>query len=198
MQKGDYWVDWKAIAVKHAQKGLKKGKPMAEVKNAVLKAEQPAQALQWFGDKWGANVVNNAPIQKVYNKYMLKAGDWVVAGDLAPVPKPPQPHFLDIPNPDKFMENVVPAKVVPEPDPFNDNLGNVMKELKQLIDYAADNNEEVPLTLVRAYNRLKQLEGNDSWVNGYNVGFADGGGNNKPEPQPAEFWDEPEPDDPEL
>jgi hypothetical protein len=189
------WVDWKAIALQHAKK---KGKPVAEVKNAV-----PAQALQWFGANWGENVANNAPpIQKVYNKYMLKPEGWGVVDDLVPVPKPPQPHFLDIPNPDKFMENVVPAKAVPEPDPFNDNLKNVEKELKQLIDYAAANNEEAPLTLVRAYNRLKQLEKGDNfdhWIAGYQVGFGDAkNGAAPPKPEPVEFWDEPEPDDPEL
>jgi hypothetical protein len=179
------WVDWQKIAINHA----KKGKPVPKVENAMQ-----IKIIDDFE-------VQGIDHKKAFNDFWLlqdkKAFDWWGA----PKAPPPQPaaieQFFEIPNPAKFLvEEAAPQAPQPaEPDPFNDNLYTVRKELQDIVDFSYANGEEPPLTLVRALNRIKLLEKNgDDWQAGYNVGWADAGGAKQ---QPEDDFDDP-PDDIDL
>lgn len=211
------WVDWQKIAINYAEK--KKGKPMPKLEDKVkLKGFKGEFVV--YDDVLVDNAQDVIQNKKALNDLYLNQGnkkyDWNWWGDKPNAPLPPaQPmeQFFEIPNPAKFIEQegiVPPAPEPAIPDPYNDNLQMVRKELQDIVDYAGNNGEEPPLTLVRALNRIKALEkGGDDWIAGYNAGWADAGGDKKhlgdlqpvaiPDPQfPDDLLDEdfdPEPDD---
>jgi hypothetical protein len=176
-------INYKQLAQQYMDKYAKKGKLVPEVKNV---------GLGEFVIPQKANVDLNDLDKAVLKKYV----DWDFWA--APIHKPAQvpvqpfgEKFLEIPNPNKFLVDEVEVPLPQEPDPYVDNLSNVVNELQEVVDYAFANGEEPPLTLVRALNRITQLEkdGGD-WVAGYNVGWADAGGaKHQPDDLP------PEPDD---
>lgn len=161
------YVNYKQLAQQYMNKYAPKGVVMAEAKKAEL----------------GKIIFNDA----LHIKKNIDWDWWAAPPDKA---QAQMEQFFEIPNPAKFVE---PEPVLLEPkvpDPYTDNLQNVTKELQEIVDFAFANGEEPPLTLVRALNRIKALEkGGDDWIAGYNVGWADAGGDKHQDDLP------PEPDD---
>jgi hypothetical protein len=176
-------INYKQLAQQYMNKYAKKGKLVPEVKNVA-----PGEFV--IPQKVNLNAVDDKAILKKYVDW-----DFWAAPVHKPAQVPVQPFgekFLEIPNPNKFLVDEVEVPLPQEPDPYVDNLSNVVNELQEVVDYAFANGEEPPLTLVRALNRITQLEkdGGD-WVAGYNVGWADAGGvkhqPDDPPPEPDEW-----------
>lgn len=159
------YVDYKQLAQHYMNKYAPKGVVMAEAKKAEL-------------DKIILDEIHNIP-NGVFNDviHIKKNIDWDWWGAPPDKAQAQMEQFFEIPNPAKFVE---PEPVLLEPkvpDPYTDNLQNVTKELQEIVDFAFANGEEPPLTLIRALNRINALEkGGDDWIAGYNVGWADAGG----------------------
>jgi hypothetical protein len=179
MPGNEKWVDWGKIAIQHAQK------PQQKLKGKVVEqAPQKLKAQYAFGIDYEKNYVDAAgvalqPGDKIYQAAKQYYADWWDA----PAPKPAAPKPVNPVNPQEqmvffngFNNDPAPAPEV-EVKPFDaatTDLNRVIDELYALMQEAEKLGEEVPLSLRRAYNRIKQLENSDSWGKGWQEGYDAG------------------------